>query len=144
MAHAFTTTRRVEFSETDLAGIAHFANFFRWMESAEHEFFRSLGLSVHGELEGREYGFVRVHAECDYAAPLHYGQLVRIDLALREKTSKALTYDFEFRRDDEPAADPAARGRLVVVHVTRPAGADERLRATDLPAEIARHLEVAP
>ena len=80
MAHEFTTTRRVEFAETDLAGIAHFANFFRWMESAEHEFLRSLGLAVHGDLAGVEYGFVRVHAECDYKRPLHYGELVTIDL----------------------------------------------------------------
>ena len=40
------TSRRVEFCDTDMAGIVHFANFFRWMESAEVEFLRSLGLSV--------------------------------------------------------------------------------------------------
>ena len=37
----FTTTRRVEFGDTDMAGIMHFANFFRFMESAETEFLRS-------------------------------------------------------------------------------------------------------
>ena len=38
--------RRVEFSETDMAGIVHYSNFFRYMEAAEHEFFRALGFSV--------------------------------------------------------------------------------------------------
>ena len=42
----FRTTRRVEFCDTDMAGIAHFSNFFRWMESAEVEFLRQRGLSV--------------------------------------------------------------------------------------------------
>ena len=28
-----------------MAGIVHFANFYRWMEETEHEYFRSLGLS---------------------------------------------------------------------------------------------------
>jgi len=147
MAHAFTTTRRVEFAETDLAGIAHFANFFRWMESAEHEFFRSLGLAVHGQLDGREFGFVRVHAECDYARPVHYGELVTIGLAVRQSSSKALAYEFEFRATAANAAandEPVARGRLDVVHVTRPGGEGDRLRATDIPDEIVRRLDVAP
>ena len=39
----FITHRRVEFSDTDMAGIVHFANFYRYMEQAEHDFFRSLG-----------------------------------------------------------------------------------------------------
>src|SRR5213078_989612 len=46
MPAVFRTTRRVEFADTDMAGIVHFANFFRYMESAEHEFLRSHGLSV--------------------------------------------------------------------------------------------------
>ena len=39
----FTTTRRVEFGDTDMAGIMHFANFFRFMERTEHAFLRTLG-----------------------------------------------------------------------------------------------------
>ena len=46
MTTEFSISRRVEFSETDLAGIMHFTNFYRWMEICEHEFLRSLGLSV--------------------------------------------------------------------------------------------------
>lgn len=41
---SFQTSRRVEFCDTDMAGIVHFANFFRYMEAAEHELFRNLGL----------------------------------------------------------------------------------------------------
>ena len=36
----FQTTRRIEFGDTDMAGIVHFANFFRFMEAAECEFLR--------------------------------------------------------------------------------------------------------
>jgi acyl-CoA thioester hydrolase len=43
MAFEYKVRRRVEFSETDMAGIVHYSNFFRYMEAAEHEFFRSLG-----------------------------------------------------------------------------------------------------
>ena len=43
MSDHFEWSRLVEFYETDLAGIAHFSNFYRWMESAEHAFKRERG-----------------------------------------------------------------------------------------------------
>src|SRR3984893_8862096 len=51
MSEPYRTTRRVEFRDTDAAGIAHFSAFFFYMESVEHEFLRSLGLSVVSEDE---------------------------------------------------------------------------------------------
>jgi acyl-CoA thioester hydrolase len=47
MPEPYRTTRLVEFHDTDMAGIMHFASFFVYMESAEHELLRSMGLSVH-------------------------------------------------------------------------------------------------
>ena len=41
MSDPFRTTRRVEFGDTDMAGMVHFANFFRFMEAAEVEFLRA-------------------------------------------------------------------------------------------------------
>lgn len=42
----WVTRRRVEFVETDAAGIVHFSSFFVYMEQAEHELLRHLGLNV--------------------------------------------------------------------------------------------------
>jgi len=38
--------RRVQFYETDAAGIVHFSWFFRYMEEAEHALWREAGLSI--------------------------------------------------------------------------------------------------
>ena len=65
MAEPFRVTRLVEFGDTDMAGIAHFSVFFRYMEAAEHAYLRSLGLSVAMEWEGERVGFPRVSAACD-------------------------------------------------------------------------------
>ena len=46
MAAEFSISRRVQFAETDMAGVVHFSNYFRWMEEVEHAFFRAVGLSV--------------------------------------------------------------------------------------------------
>src|SRR6266567_4049143 len=72
MASEFKVVRRVEFSETDMAGIVHYSNFFRYMEAAEHEFFRSLGFSVVTMQVDPPVGWPRVHAECDYQQPLPF------------------------------------------------------------------------
>jgi YbgC/YbaW family acyl-CoA thioester hydrolase len=141
MAHAFSHERRIEFSDTDLAGIVHFSNFFRFMEAAEHAFFRSLGFQLHEHREGRQSGFARVQARCDYLRPLHYPDLVRVELVVCEKTEASFAYDFTFF--DERSAEPAARGSLKVVHVARGAH-DERLRAAPMPTTIFECIEVAP
>ncbi|HAA49587.1 MAG TPA: acyl-CoA thioesterase, partial [Planctomycetaceae bacterium] len=51
MSVPFKTSRRVEFADTDMAGLIHFVTFYRMMESVEHEMFRTLGTSVMSEDE---------------------------------------------------------------------------------------------
>ncbi len=69
---SFSTTRRVEFRDTDAAGIVHFSAFFPMMEAAEHEMLRSLGLSVlpkdTGESGVPAVTWPRVSASCNYAS----------------------------------------------------------------------------
>ena len=62
----FQTQRRVEFRDTDAAGIVHFSVFFAYMEEAEHEFLRSIGLGVMMEIDGARISWPRVKAECNY------------------------------------------------------------------------------
>ena len=69
MATPFRVQRIVEFSDTDVAGIVHFARFFCFMEAAEHAFWRSLGLSVKMDWEGEHLGFPRVSANFDNIRP---------------------------------------------------------------------------
>ena len=46
MSQVFKTERRVEFRDTDAAGILHFTSYFAYMEEAEHALLRHLGTSV--------------------------------------------------------------------------------------------------
>src|SRR2546422_6278000 len=98
MACEFKAVRRVEFSETDMAGIVHYSNFFRFMETAEHGFFRALGFSIVERDRVPRIGWPRVHASCDYHKPLRFEEMVEIHLLVAEKHSKALKYQFRFRK----------------------------------------------
>lgn len=143
MPSEYTMTHRVEFAETDMAGIMHFANFFRLMERTEHAFLRSLGFSVHMEYEGRTYGWPRVHASCDYRQPLRFEDLVEVQLRVREKKPRALTYEFVFRKPDGEGFAEVARGAITAVCVTMDAESG-RMKAAPIPDALASLLEVRP
>ena len=141
MPTPFHTTRLVEFSDTDMAGIMHFSAFFRYMEAAEHAFFRSLGFSIVTRNTQPSVGWPRVHAHCDYHAPLRFEDEFEVHLLVTEKKSKALSYQFRFSKlGDEPTE--IARGKLTVVCVTHKAGGT--MAAEHIPQAIAAQIEVAP
>lgn len=146
MPSEFRVTRRVEFADTDLAGILHFSHYFRFMEAAEHAFLRSLGHSAHqADADGGMHGWVRASASCDYTAPLFFQDQVELQVLVREKRPKALKYEVVFRRLD-PSGGPShevARGSMTVVFVRKGPG-DSRPRAQAIPAEIDAALTVAP
>ena len=108
MTTPFRTTRRVEFADTDLAGIAHFANFFRYMEAAEVDYLHTLGLSVRLEWEGQALGLPRVSATCDYLRPVSFEDMLDIDVHVERIGRKSVTFAFDFLCRGEVAA----RGRV--------------------------------
>ena len=73
----YRTKRKIEFVDTDMAGIVHFTRFFVFMETAEHEFLRSLGTSVATEWNGDKIGWPRLAASCEYLSPLRFEDEVR-------------------------------------------------------------------
>jgi len=133
--------RRVEFSETDMAGIVHYSNFFRYMEAAEHEFFRALGFSVVTRQVDPPVGWPRVHAECDYRQPLRFEDEFEVHMLVSEKKSKTLSYQFRIRRLNGSSPLEVARGSLTVVCVTHQGGV---MKSAAIPGAIADQIEVAP
>jgi acyl-CoA thioester hydrolase len=107
----FRVSRIVEFGETDMAGIVHFSNFFRYMESAECAFLRSLGLGVRIDWEGQALGFPRVAATCDYLSPARFEDVLDVAVTILRIGEKSVTYGFDFTR----RGDPIAKGKVTSV-----------------------------
>jgi acyl-CoA thioester hydrolase len=142
MPYEFKVTRRVEFSDTDMAGIMHYSNFFRFMETAEHAFYRSLDFSVVLKDWDPPLGFPRVHAECDFKRPLRFEDMVEIHLLVREKRSKSISYQFRFNNLSANPPEEVARGIVTIVCVThQPNG---KMSAVSIPPQITHQIEVAP
>lgn len=150
MNHRFLFRRRVEFADTDVAGIMHFSNFYKFMEVTEHAFYRSLGFSVHPfehheEGEGPQVGWPRVHASADFRLPLRFEEEVEIELLVEEVRNRTVRYYFNFWKnpDDEAKRAIAATGRFTVVCVTMDADT-RRMKAVAIPDEWREKIEAAP
>jgi len=96
MHSAFVQQRRVEFCETDAAGIAHFSAFFQYMEQAEHAFWRHLGLSVHWSDADGPISWPRVSAHCDYVSAVRFEHVLDIVVRVDRVGEKSVTFGFEF------------------------------------------------
>ena len=97
----FTYSRRVQFGETDMAGIVHFSNFYRYMEEAEHAYFRSLDLSImQAQPDGTVIGWPRVRASCSFEAPAFFEDVLEIELSIARRGVKSLTFSIVFRRGE--------------------------------------------
>ena len=138
MPSEFSITRQVEFAETDMAGIMHFANFFRWMESCETALYRSLGLPLISFMPGQVVGWPRVNVSCNYRAPLRFNDTVEVKLFVKKLGTRSVTYLFQFRK----GGDLAAQGEVTAVCVT--ADAQGGMVAQSIPAAIRAQLQEAP
>ena len=138
MAFEFHHRRRIYWQETDMAGIIHFTNYFRYMEETEAEFLHSLGL---GHLETRRrYGIMapRVHAECDFIKTVTYSDELDIHLWVFKKGRSSLGYEFSFKHDGEEVA----HGRMIVACVTK--DENDKMTSAPIPKALDELLEVAP
>ena len=138
MPYEYRTKRKIEFADTDLAGIVHFARFFVFMETTEHEFLRSLGTSVSTQLDGDIIGWPRLSASCDYLSPLRFEEEVSIHLTVWRKGRKSMTYRFLFKKDDEVVA----RGQMSSVCCICNPG--EPIKAISIPQSLADKIEQSP
>lgn len=96
----FVARRRVEFADTDMAGIVHFSRFFVFMETAEHALRRHLGFEVHHVADGAPIGWPRVAASCDYKSPARFGDELDLEVRVLELGRSSVTFGVDFRRGD--------------------------------------------
>ena len=136
MVSEYRLRRRVQFHETDTAGIVHFSWFYRYMEEAEHALWRAAGLSI--APPDAEVGFPRVAASFDFHRPLRFEDEFEVRIRIAAVGARSIRYAAHVTK--EGAA--IATGSLTVACVARQAGAP--LRSTAIPPEIAGRFEVAP
>jgi len=138
MAYEFHQKQLIEFADTDAAGIIHFTNYFRYMEQAEHAFFRSIGYSVMHEYKGTTYSWPRISCKCDFSRPVRFEDELDIHLRIARIGTKSVTFDFTFRHDSHEVA----RGQIVTVCcVIHP---NQQVTGVRIPDHLREKIDVAP
>ena len=137
-AAPFVAYRQVEFAQTDMAGIVHFANFYRWMEEAEHEFFRAHGLKImERQAHGPYIGWPRVSCSCRYEAPAKHGDKIEIRVSVERVGFKSVSFHHEIWSGGRRLATGKMKIACCLCH------ADGTLVSIEIPAEFRTVFEAA-
>jgi acyl-CoA thioester hydrolase len=131
----FRYQRRVQFAETDLAGIAHFAMLFRYMEEAEHALWRAAGLSI--ATAGENVGWPRVAASLQFKAPLKFEEEFEVIVTIDDVSRSSIAYRHVIMRGDTLIAE----GTMTAVHVDKKPG--EALKSAPIPPAVIEKLQAA-
>jgi acyl-CoA thioester hydrolase len=128
-------SRRVQFHETDAAGLVHFSVFFNYLEEAEHALWRAAGLSIHPP--GTEVGWPRLATSFEFHEPLFFEEEFEVLIRVVEMGRSTIRYTCHLTR----GADRIATGSLTIICVSKRPG--ERMKAISVPDAVAARLRPA-
>lgn len=115
MVGVFTFKKRVDFFETDMAGIVHYSNFFRYVEMAEAAFYRQLGITLHDAK--RSWALPRVKVESEFLNYATFEDEIEITLWVTRVGNSSVEYAFCITKNKDDATVEVTRGSMVVVCV---------------------------
>jgi acyl-CoA thioester hydrolase len=122
--------RRVQFHETDVAGIVHFSWFFKYMEEAEHALWRASGLSIHPP--DSDIGWPRVAASFEFHRALRFEDQFEVVVRVAEMTGKSIRYDCAL----EMGGVQIGTGTMTIVCVRK----HPVMEAVEIPEDVATRL----
>jgi len=127
MSLSFVYPRRVQFADTDMAGVVHFSWFARYMEEAEHALWREAGLSV--APADSDIGFPRVAVAIEFLSPLHFEDEFEVHVRIEAISRRSIRYSHTITRGDTVVAT----GTMTAVCVRR---TPLPLQSIDIPQNV--------
>jgi YbgC/YbaW family acyl-CoA thioester hydrolase len=127
--------RRVQFAETDQAGMVHFSMYLRYVEEAEHAMWRAAGLSI--AAQESPVGFPRVSFAIDYHAPLRFEDEFEVHIRIEAISKRSIRYRSTIQRGNT-AISTSTHTAVCVASPPAP------MEATDIPPDIASRFGVSP
>lgn len=128
---------RVEWGETDTAGIIYYPNYYRWFDRATHELFRAAGMPI-SELTKVGHAQPIIECGCRFSAPLYYDDLVTVESVVTEVRQRTFRIEHSVRRGETLAGTGFEVRAWVLLGEKEPTG---KLNAIAIPAEYAEKLK---
>ena len=128
---------RVPFVDVDSSMRIHFTAMFRYMELAEHELMRSLGVPYTSASLYAQLAMPRAHLSCDFTGAVSFDDQLAVEARVEKVGTSSWTVGFAARKVLGPnntpldADEEVARGRMVIVAMD-----PTTQKATPLPEEL--------
>ena len=131
-----TLLYRVQWGDTDAAGIVFYPNYFRWFDHAGHEFLRRVGLPVEMLMRQYQTALPIIEVGCRFHQPVRYNDSLTIETAITEVRTRSFRFEHRVSRDG------AITGIGFDVRVwTRPTGEkNDTFELAAIPDEVRAHL----
>jgi acyl-CoA thioester hydrolase len=95
-----TVRDRVRFVETDLMGVVHHANYFRWFEAGRVEYLRQAGVLL-PDLLAAGIVFPILDVSCQYHAPARFDEIVAIETKMAQLSPVKMIFTYRVTRDND-------------------------------------------
>ena len=115
--------RRVEFADTDAAGVAHFSRLLAMVEEAEHGFFRERGIPI----LTKDSAWPVVRVEVNFAGACRFGDEIEMRLSDFQPGKTSLAYGFEAVVEGRKVFS----GKMTKCHIS-----PESMRPAEIPGEV--------
>lgn len=103
---------RVRFYETDLMGIVHHANYFRYFELGRVDYLKRRGITYADSI-AKGLHLPVVSADARFRAPLRFDDEVSMTTRLTSLRSHSLVFEYELARGDVAVASGETRLAMV-------------------------------
>jgi 4-hydroxybenzoyl-CoA thioesterase len=140
MGAPFRFATPVRFADVDHAGIVYYPVFYHYFHLAFEEFFRArMGPESYLQLLERDrIGFPAVRSECDFKAPLRFGDTAVIEMQVERIGTKSVTFGYRVAREKGDVT--SAEGKVVCAVTDL-----DTFRAVEVPERLVElFLEVSP
>lgn len=96
----FHRSLRVRWAECDLQGIVYNACYLTYLEVAQVEYFRSLGILIYDEKERASFDTATVKATLEFKAPARLDEMIDVYTRVSRIGSTSFTMETEIYRED--------------------------------------------
>ena len=99
-AYNFKHTIRVRWKECDVQGIAYFGSYLDFMDVAQVEYFRNLGILTHDPSQRKEFDLSSVKVTLEYKSPARIDEKIDVYFKVKNIGNSSITKIAEIYRAD--------------------------------------------
>lgn len=123
---------KVRFAETDMMGVVHHANYFRWFEVGRVEYLRQAGINLL-DLMAIGIVFPITDVSCQYKSSAYFDDIISIETSLTELSRAKMVYSYRVVRETD--------GKLLAEGKTQNVFTDKQGRIIRLEPQVLEKLE---